>query len=50
MAGIRAKTGRAGLVRTVRGYGYRLGRPATGDDDGNGNGNGGPPDEADRAR
>ncbi|UQW99507.1 response regulator transcription factor [Streptomyces sp. RerS4] len=28
VAGIRAKTGRPGLVRTVRGFGYRLGRPA----------------------
>ncbi|ATZ28855.1 response regulator transcription factor [Streptomyces lavendulae] len=46
VAGIRAKTGRSGLVRTVRGYGYRLGHPATGD----GDGDGGPPDEADRAR
>lgn len=25
VAGIRAKTGRAGLVRTIRGYGYQLG-------------------------
>ncbi|BDH06061.1 response regulator transcription factor [Streptomyces seoulensis] len=28
VAGIRAKTGRAQLVRTVRGFGYRLGSPA----------------------
>ncbi|MFF5445579.1 response regulator transcription factor [Streptomyces sp. NPDC012888] len=28
VAGLRAKTGRAGLVRTVRGFGYQLGRPA----------------------
>ncbi|MEU3727256.1 response regulator transcription factor [Streptomyces sp. NPDC031705] len=28
VAGIRAKTGRSGLVRTVRGFGYRLGAPA----------------------
>lgn len=42
VAGIRAKTGRSGLVRTVRGYGYRLGRPATG----GGDGDGGPRDEA----
>ncbi|MEU6815356.1 response regulator transcription factor [Streptomyces sp. NPDC046860] len=28
VAGIRAKTGRAGLVRTVRGFGYQLGSPA----------------------
>ncbi|MEV7245310.1 response regulator transcription factor [Streptomyces sp. NPDC093248] len=27
VAGIRAKTGRAALVRTVRGFGYRLGAP-----------------------
>jgi len=27
VAGIRAKTGRAGLVGTVRGFGYRLGAP-----------------------
>lgn len=37
VAGIRAKTGRAGLVRTVRGYGYQLGCPAA-------------PDERDRER
>ncbi|MET8754523.1 winged helix-turn-helix domain-containing protein [Streptomyces sp. NPDC004667] len=54
VAGIRAKTGRSGLVRTVRGYGYRLGRPASGDDGdgdgGDGDGGygdgGGPRDEA----
>ncbi|MFB6557945.1 response regulator transcription factor [Streptomyces sp. NPDC056400] len=28
VAGIRAKTGRSGLVRTVRGFGYQLGSPA----------------------
>ncbi|WP_314247143.1 response regulator transcription factor [Streptomyces kutzneri] len=28
VAGIRAKTGRSGLVRTVRGFGYQLGLPA----------------------
>ncbi|MFF2787112.1 response regulator transcription factor [Streptomyces sp. NPDC058049] len=28
VAGIRAKTGRSGLVRTVRGFGYQLGFPA----------------------
>ncbi|POX43145.1 response regulator transcription factor [Streptomyces sp. Ru72] len=28
VAGIRAKTGRAGLVRTVRGFGYQLGSPS----------------------
>jgi DNA-binding response OmpR family regulator len=28
VAGIRSKTGRPGLVRTVRGFGYQLGRPA----------------------
>ncbi|MEU9374238.1 response regulator transcription factor [Streptomyces sp. NPDC048255] len=27
VAGIRAKTGRSGLVRTVHGFGYQLGRP-----------------------
>ncbi|MET9604957.1 response regulator transcription factor [Streptomyces sp. NPDC006512] len=36
VAGIRSKTGRPGLVRTVRGYGYQLGAPAApdGPDDG----------------
>ncbi|MEU9160901.1 response regulator transcription factor [Streptomyces sp. NPDC048424] len=29
VAGIRAKTGRADLVRTVRGFGYQLGSPTT---------------------
>ncbi|MFE9629705.1 response regulator transcription factor [Streptomyces sp. NPDC006463] len=33
VAGIRAKTGRAGLVRTVRGFGYQLGAVAAGDDE-----------------
>ncbi|MFD7256778.1 response regulator transcription factor [Streptomyces sp. NPDC059874] len=28
VAGIRAKTGRSGLVRTVRGFGYQLGSPS----------------------
>ena len=32
VAGIRAKTGRAELVRTVRGFGYQLGSPAAGTD------------------
>ncbi|MGR6968215.1 response regulator transcription factor [Streptomyces cynarae] len=37
VAGIRAKTGRAGLVRTVRGFGYQLGSPtAGGEGDGDG--------------
>ncbi|WP_237296974.1 response regulator transcription factor [Streptomyces sp. 3211] len=31
VAGIRAKTGRSGLIRTVRGFGYRLGRPTAPD-------------------
>ncbi|MFB6612985.1 response regulator transcription factor [Streptomyces sp. NPDC056367] len=31
VAGIRAKTGRSGLVRTVRGFGYQLGSPASRD-------------------
>ncbi len=31
VAGIRAKTGRSGLVRTVRGFGYQLGSPAAPD-------------------
>ncbi|MEU1573348.1 response regulator transcription factor [Streptomyces collinus] len=31
VAGIRAKTGRARLVRTVRGFGYQLGSPPAGD-------------------
>ncbi|MFD4240355.1 response regulator transcription factor [Streptomyces sp. NPDC058525] len=31
VAGIRAKTGRSGLVRTVRGFGYQLGCPAARD-------------------
>ncbi|MGW7454797.1 response regulator transcription factor [Streptomyces sp. NPDC054787] len=31
VAGIRAKTGRSGLVRTVRGFGYQLGSPAPGE-------------------
>ncbi|MFB6481590.1 response regulator transcription factor [Streptomyces virginiae] len=31
VAGIRAKTGRSGLVRTVRGFGYQLGFPAPAD-------------------
>ncbi|MGP3690055.1 response regulator transcription factor [Streptomyces sp. IBSNAI002] len=30
VAGIRAKTGRSGLVRTVRGFGYQLGSPGGG--------------------
>ncbi|MFB0629523.1 response regulator transcription factor [Streptomyces sp. AB3(2024)] len=49
VAGIRAKTGRSGLVRTVRGYGYRLGRPAAatgGGGGGDGDGDGGPRDGA----
>ncbi|MFJ8011372.1 response regulator [Streptomyces sp. NPDC096339] len=29
VAGIRAKTGRSGLVRTVRGFGYQLGSPSS---------------------
>ncbi|MEU6894598.1 response regulator transcription factor [Streptomyces sp. NPDC046557] len=33
VAGIRAKTRRPGLVRTVRGFGYQLGCPAVGDED-----------------
>ncbi|MFB7462438.1 response regulator transcription factor [Streptomyces sp. NPDC056224] len=33
VAGIRAKTGRPGLVRTVRGFGYQLGAPAVRDDE-----------------
>ncbi|MFJ8363566.1 response regulator transcription factor [Streptomyces sp. NPDC093984] len=37
VAGIRAKTGRAGLVRTVRGFGYQLGSPSA---DGEGEGGG----------
>ncbi|MFF5703721.1 response regulator transcription factor [Streptomyces sp. NPDC012794] len=32
VAGIRAKTGRPGLVRTVRGFGYRLGTPDAGEE------------------
>ncbi|MGP3989190.1 response regulator transcription factor [Streptomyces sp. 3N207] len=32
VAGIRAKTGRAGLVRTVHGFGYQLGCPPVGDE------------------
>ncbi|MFG2874678.1 response regulator transcription factor [Streptomyces sp. NPDC048337] len=32
VAGIRAKTGRSGLVRTVRGFGYQLGCPAPRED------------------
>ncbi|MFD3679799.1 response regulator transcription factor [Streptomyces sp. NPDC058613] len=32
VAGIRAKTGRSGLVRTVRGFGYQLGSPAPPDE------------------
>ncbi|MEU8511781.1 response regulator transcription factor [Kitasatospora sp. NPDC048722] len=32
VAGIRAKTGRAGLVRTIRGYGYQLGDLGPGPD------------------
>lgn len=33
VAGIRAKTGRSGLVRTVRGFGYQLGAVAARDDE-----------------
>ncbi|MCF3132251.1 response regulator transcription factor [Streptomyces olivochromogenes] len=40
VAGIRAKTGRAGLVRTVRGFGYQLGSPSA-DRAGHGEGDGG---------
>ncbi|WP_405982644.1 response regulator transcription factor [Streptomyces sp. NBC_00158] len=36
VAGIRAKTGRSGLVRTVRGFGYQLGSPAGCEDRGSG--------------
>ncbi|THA50323.1 response regulator transcription factor [Streptomyces sp. A1136] len=39
VAGIRAKTRRSGLVRTVRGFGYQLGCPAV-DDEGGGEGGG----------
>lgn len=35
VAGIRAKTGRSGLVRTVRGFGYQLGSPAASRDEQN---------------
>ncbi|MFI5829142.1 response regulator transcription factor [Streptomyces sp. NPDC051578] len=35
VAGIRAKTGRSALVRTVRGFGYQLGSPAA-EDEGDG--------------
>ncbi|MEU9233721.1 response regulator transcription factor [Streptomyces subrutilus] len=40
VAGIRAKTGRSGLVRTVRGFGYQLGSPAVRDGRGDGRGDG----------
>ena len=33
VAGIRAKTGRSGLVRTVRGFGYQLGTSPARDDE-----------------
>lgn len=42
VAGIRAKTGRSGLVRTVRGFGYQLGSPAARDGEGDGGRDGGP--------
>ncbi|MCX5195534.1 response regulator transcription factor [Streptomyces sp. NBC_00249] len=36
VAGVRAKTGRPQLVRTVRGFGYQLGCPASADDEATG--------------
>ncbi|OKK22047.1 transcriptional regulator [Streptomyces sp. CB00455] len=46
VAGIRAKTGRSGLVRTVRGFGYQLGSPAAAADERHEPGRYGPPDGA----